>query len=90
VYDSGMDERVMEVLAEQGVSGWTKWFGGQGGGATGLKLDTPIWPGTVNLLQIVLDESAIEPLTLSLRALQNSYRRNPGLMMWTQSVLVVP
>jgi hypothetical protein len=86
VYDSGMDARLTETLDELGVSGWTKLFDGHGRGGVGRKENTPVWPGTVNMLYIVLAESDVERVVSSLRALQQSYRRNPGLTIWTQPV----
>lgn len=86
VYDSGMDERVTQVLDDLGVSGWTKMFGGHGFGGRGRKEDSPIWPGTVNMLSLVLEEAKAEQIAACLRALPESYRRNPGLTMWIQRV----
>ena len=86
VYDSGMDARVTETLEEIGVPGWTKVFGAHGFGGTGPKLDTPVWPGTVNLLYLALEEAQAEEVVRRLRALQATYRRKPGLTLWTQPV----
>ncbi len=86
VYDSGMDERVMETLEAAHVPGWTRFFGGHGFGGVGRKEDTPIWPGTVNLLYLLLEADAAERVAAELRALQRTYRRNPGLTLWLQPV----
>jgi hypothetical protein len=90
VYDSGMDERVMETITEIGVPGWTKTFGGHGFGGAGRKEDSPIFPGTVNVLYMTLDAPDVERVADALRALQMSYRRNPGLTLWTQPVTLLP
>ena len=84
VYDSGMDERVTETLEEIGVAGWTKVFGAHGVGGTGRKENTSIWPGTINMLYLVLESSDVERVAAALRALQASYRRNPGMTLWAQ------
>ncbi len=86
VYDSGMEMRVTETLEELGVPGWTKVFGGHGFGGRGYKLDTPIWPGTVNLLTLALPEAEAETVIARMRTLQQSYRRNPGMTIWTQPI----
>jgi hypothetical protein len=38
------------------------------------------------MMFLVLDAGAAEEVVVALRLLQGSYRRNPGLTMWTQSV----
>jgi hypothetical protein len=82
-YDSGMDERIMETLQEIGVTGWTKTFDAHGVGGAGPKLNSPVFPGSVNLLYLVLPEAEASRVAAALRALQGTYRRNPGLTMWT-------
>ena len=43
-YDSGMDERVMETLAERGVAGWTKTFDAHGVGGAGRQTQLARFP----------------------------------------------
>jgi len=82
-YDSGMDERIMETLQEIGVMGWTKTAEAHGAGGAGPKLNSPIFPGSVFLLYLLLPEADTQRVAEALRALQQTYRRNPGLTMWT-------
>jgi hypothetical protein len=86
VYDSGMDERVSAILTELGVTGWTKQFNAHGFGGAGLKLNSPIFPGMVYVLWIVLEEADVERVAGAMREMRVFYRRNPGLTMWTQAV----
>ena len=88
-YDSGMDERLMETLREQGITGWTKTFDAHGSGGAGAKLDSPVFPGSVILLSLLLSETAAQSVAEALRALQQTYRRNPGLTMWTTPALLL-
>ncbi len=87
-YDSGMDERIMETLQEMGVTGWTKTFDAHGCGGAGPKLNSPVFPGSVHLLYLVLPEAEASRLAAALRVLQTTYRRNPGLTMWTTSAQI--
>lgn len=82
-YDSGMDERIMETLREIGVTGWTKTFDAHGVGGAGAKLNSPVFPGSVFLLSLLLPEAETPRVADAVRALQRTYRRNPGLTMWT-------
>lgn len=86
VYDSGMDERLTEIADGLGVEGWTKQFGAHGCGGTGRKLDSPIFPGTVNVMTFLTEADRVPEMTAAFRALQRSYRRKPGLTMWAQPV----
>jgi len=82
-YDSGMDERIMETLQEIGVTGWTKTAEAHGCGGAGPKLNSPVFPGSVLLLYLLLPEAETLRVAEALRALQQTYRRNPGLTIWT-------
>ena len=82
-YDSGMDERIMATLQEIGVTGWTKSFDAHGVGGTGAKWNSPVFPGSIFLLFLLLPEPQTVRVAEALRALQQTYRRNPGLTMWT-------
>ena len=88
VYDTGMDDRVIEILDTLRVSGWTKVSEAQGFGGAGRKLNTPVFPGQVNMLWIVLPTAEVAPLVEALRALQATYRRNPGLTLWTTPAML--
>jgi hypothetical protein len=89
VYDSGMDERMTALIEDLHLDGWTKMFAGHGFGGKGRKQDTPVWPGTVNMFLIVLEESDLERVVTAIRALESSYRRNPGVTLWTQPVTLL-
>src|SRR5579871_40073 len=86
IYDSGVDERVMALIAEHGVEGWTKLQGAQGYGGAGYKLDTPVWPGINHVLLLAVTPEKAGELAAAIRALQNTYRRKPGITLWTQPV----
>ena len=88
-YDSGMDERIMETLREAGITGWTKTFDAHGSGGAGAKLDSPVFPGSITLLYLLLPETEAHRAAAVLRALQKTYRRNPGLTMWTTPALLL-
>jgi len=66
-----------------GVVGWTKTAEAHGCGGGGPKLNSPIFPGSVFLLYLLLPEADTQRVAEALRALQQTYRRNPGLTMWT-------
>lgn len=82
-YDSGMDERIMETLQGLGVTGWTKIFDAHGAGGAGAKLNSPVFPGSITLLSLLLPEADVQPVAEALRAMKRTYRRNPGMTMWT-------
>jgi hypothetical protein len=86
IYDSGLDERIQVILAELNVEGWTRIEGAHGYGGTGYRLDTPVWPGTNNLLLLALPGPKATMIAAELRTLQASYRRKPGITMWIQPI----
>ena len=88
-YDSGMDERIMETLQEIGVTGWTKTAEAHGCGGAGPKLNSPIFPGSVFLLYLLSSEPEAHRVAQALHALKQTYRRNPGLTMWTTTAQIL-
>ncbi len=89
IYDSGVEERLMELIAAQGLEGWTRFEGAHGYGGTTYKLDSPIWPGTNNVLLLAITPEQATHLADSVRALQATYRRKPGITIWLQTVTLL-
>ena len=89
IYDSGIDEDVQQILDEQHLAGWTKLFDAHGLGGVGKKQGDPIWPGTNNLLLIALADDQIPPLVRALENLKASFRRNPGISVFSLPVEVL-
>ncbi|MDW8207603.1 MAG: hypothetical protein RMJ43_07175 [Chloroherpetonaceae bacterium] len=86
IYDASIDERLLQLLQQLHIPGWTRIASAHGAGGRGRKEDNPIWPGTVNLLLIALPENEAETLIHHIRNLQNTYRRKPGITIWTQPI----
>lgn len=89
IYDSGVDERLMELVAAQGLDGWTRIEGAHGYGGREYKLDSPIWPGTNNVLLLAVTPEQAATLADAIRALQATYRREPGITIWLQTVTLL-
>jgi hypothetical protein len=83
VYEDSIDEDLTQCLKEQGVPGYTKVFGAQGEGQhSAPKLGTPVWPGQNNVVYVALPDEAVSPLAATLRELQATYRKRPGLRLF--------
>ena len=90
IYDSGIDESVMELLDGLNLAGFTKLFGAHGNGGTGRKLGSPIFPGENNVLLLLLPDEQVPTVTDALYRLQATYRLKPGLTLVVQNVLIPP
>jgi len=88
VYEDGIDEDVTETMDRLGVPGYTKFFGAQGVGNAGPKLGTPIWPGLNNVLYLALPDEQVAPVVETLHELQASYRKKPGVKVFSVPVEV--
>jgi hypothetical protein len=86
IYDSAIDETMMELMGELGVQGYTKIFDSQGLGGRGRKENTPVWPGTNHLLLIAAPEAEARRIVAAVRRLQETYRLRPGITMLLQDV----
>jgi hypothetical protein len=86
IYDSAIDGSLMSLFEELELASWTKFYHGEGKGLTGLKLNTPVWPGSNIQLIVVADEQAIQALVGHIHALQDEFKLRPGIFMYTQDV----
>jgi hypothetical protein len=89
VYEAGVDDSVTELLGKLGVSGWTKLEGATGMGHKGLRLGTPIWPGTNNVLLVAMDEQGLLPFLDALEDLKREYRKPPAVFAFVVPVEAV-
>ncbi|NLE92121.1 MAG: hypothetical protein GX598_06260 [Elusimicrobia bacterium] len=75
VYNEAVEEEVMEVMAECGVSNYTKIAGVHGKGASsGAHLGTDVWPGQNNLLYVACSQEQAEGLASGIGALREKIR----------------
>ncbi|MDH7569924.1 MAG: hypothetical protein QHJ73_10100 [Armatimonadota bacterium] len=86
IYDSGIDEVVMEEVSAMGVEGWTRIFDAHGLGGTGLRRGDQIFPGTNNVLLIALPDERVQEIWTRLRRLQSTFRLKPGITIFVQPV----
>lgn len=86
IYDSAIDETMMELLGELGVRNYTKIFDSYGLGGRGLKENTPVWPGTNHLLLIAAPEAELGRIASAVRRLQSTFHLRPGITMLLQDV----
>jgi hypothetical protein len=84
IYDSAIDETMMELLAELRVTGYTKIFDAQGLGGRGRKENNPVNPGTNHVLLIAAPEEETHRIVRSVRRLQDTFRLRPGVTMIVQ------
>ncbi len=82
IYDSGIDESLMDLLQELRVPGYTKVFDAHGEGGRGKKFNSPVFPGTNNVLYVALPDEQVAPTAQRVRALQSSFRLKPGISIY--------
>jgi hypothetical protein len=86
IYDAAIDESMMELMDGLNLPGFTKLFDAHGLGGTGRKLSSPVFPGTNNLLLLLLPDNEVRRVTDALYRLQATYRLKPGLTLVLQDV----
>jgi hypothetical protein len=86
VYEAGMDDSVTELLRELELPGWTKLEGAVGFGRKGLRLGTPIWPGTNHVLFAALEDGQVPGFLRALEKLKEGYLRPPALQTFVLPV----
>jgi hypothetical protein len=85
IYDSGIEESLTELIHALQLPGYTQIFDAHGEGGTGKKLNSPVFPGTNNILYLALPDDRVAPVVRSIRKMQSSFRLKPGI-----SIYVVP
>ena len=80
-YDSAIDSSVMRLLDDLNVKGYTKTFDAHGLGQSGLKVNTPVWPGTNHQILIGGDEAFLREVAENVRSLQGEFKLLPGIYM---------
>lgn len=90
IYDSSIEASMTELLDALEVQGMTKFVDIYGRGGRGPKMNTPVFPGTNNMLLIVLPPEEVPRIHRAVRRLQHSYRLKPGITMLLQDVEELP
>jgi len=89
IHDEGIRPDLMEVLGRLGIHHYTRWTDAEGAGETGPKHGDPVWPGLNDVVMLVLDETAVEPLVAALHEMRDSFPLTPGLrIIVTDAVFV--
>ena len=89
IYEEGIRPDVMEVLEREGIKHFTRWTNAEGAGETGPKHGDPVWPGLNDVLLLVLDEPAVEPLIGALHEMRDSFPLTPGLRVIVTDALFI-
>jgi Nitrogen regulatory protein P-II len=84
--DQGLDEKVVEALEALGASGYTVCAGAKGRGATGPKLDNPVWPGSNVVVHACVGDEIIPALVERVRAVRDDYLKRPGCRVFAVPV----
>jgi hypothetical protein len=90
IYDSSIEGSMSELLDALEVPGYTKIADVVGAGGRGPKMNTAVFPGTNNLVYLVLPDDDIPRVHRAIRRLQNSYRLKPGVTILSQEVDEMP
>ena len=85
IYDSGIEEAMLELTQKLELPGYTQVVGAHGEGGTGRKFGDPVWPGMNNVLYVALPDERVADVCRAVEELKGSYRLKPGI-----TTLVVP
>ena len=90
IYDSGVDESMLQLLEGLEVPGYTRITDLHGLGGRGPKQLNPIYPGSNNLLLVSLPDEDVERVRNAIRRFQASFRLKPGITLLCQPVEELP
>lgn len=76
IYNEAIDNETMEVLAQCGLTNYTKITGTFGRGTTsGIHLGTDIWPGRNNILYVACQETEAKQIIERIKELRKKIGR---------------
>ena len=90
IYDSSIEASMAELLDALEVPGLTRIFDVFGRGGRGPKMNTPVFPGTNNVVLIALPSEDVPRVHRAIRRLQGSFRLKPGITLLCQDVEELP
>lgn len=79
ILDSGVLHDVMKVLDELGIRQWTRWSDVHGAGQRNIREGTPVWPGSNEVLLLVLPPEQVQPLIDRCHEVRHSFPLEPGM-----------
>jgi hypothetical protein len=86
IYDSSIEGSMSELLEALEVPGFTRIADIHGRGGRGPKMNTAVYPGTNNMVLLVLPAEDVPRVHRAIRRLQHSYRLKPGVTLLCQDV----
>jgi hypothetical protein len=90
IYDSSIEASMSELLDALQITGLTRIYDVFGRGGRGPKMNTPVFPGTNNYVQMALPPEEVPRVHRAIRRLQGSYRLKPGVTIFCQDVEELP
>ena len=71
VFGASLDGEVMEALEDLGIKTYTKWVRARGAGnVSPPHLDSHVWPGTNNVVAVVLESEHVSNLLAAVRRIK--------------------
>lgn len=90
IYDSSVEASMAELLDALELTGLTRIYDVFGRGGRGPKANTPVFPGTNNLVYVALPTEDVARVHRAIRRLQHSFRLKPGVTILCQDVEELP
>jgi cytosine/adenosine deaminase-related metal-dependent hydrolase len=76
IYNSSIDDEMMEALSRAGMTCYTKFMNLRGAGACSEpRLNTQVWPGTNSMLLVYAEPATRERLLGAVRAMKELHRK---------------
>jgi hypothetical protein len=70
VCEANVDERVIRILTDIGVTGYTRFTDAFGSGAHGRREGSPVWPGLNSIIMTAMPDDLVESFRQEVEALQ--------------------
>jgi hypothetical protein len=90
IYDSSIESSMAELLEALELPGYTHIVEVHGRGGRGVKANSPVFPGTNNVVLTAVHTADVARVQRAIRRLQGSFRLKPGITIFCQDVEELP
>ncbi len=82
IFDSGLDQQILQILKNLNIQGYTKIANVKGAGTSGFKFGNSVGPGENNMIITVIEEKQVARLKSQITVFKKNLMEKQGLKLF--------